>query len=262
MPRPCCWWCETMMTVSPLVSIVTPTYNAAATIAACCDSVAGQDYAPIEHIVVDAASTDGTVAALKSRGVRYESAPDAGIFDGMSKGVRLASGEFVHILNADDHYAHPSVLSKVVAAMTEQGWDLCHARAAQITASGRLVRVVGRDVDKRHLLRKMRVAHPTVVLRRSVYQQYGAFSIGFRVSADYEFLLRIWDRVRVGFIDEVLVHMLIGGNSNRPENLVPAYRESLAAAVIHGAHPAPAALRCSYEIAKHRLFFARVYRQS
>jgi glycosyltransferase involved in cell wall biosynthesis len=249
------------MSVSPLITVVTPTYNAASTVEACLQSVATQDYSPIEHLVVDACSKDGTVAALERAGVRYESAPDAGIFDGMSKGVRMASGEFVHILNADDRYAHNSVLSRVVAAMTEHGWDLCHARAAQITASGRVVRVVGRKLDKHHLLKKMRVAHPTVVLRRSVYQRYGAFSVGFRVSADYEFLLRVWDRVRVGFLDEVLVHMRVGGNSNKPENLVPAYRESLAAAVIHGAHPASAAVRCSYEIAKHRVFFARKYSQ-
>jgi glycosyltransferase involved in cell wall biosynthesis len=246
---------------SSMISVVTPAYNAVRTIDACCESVASQDYSPVEHIVVDAASKDGTLAVLQRRGVRYESAPDAGIFDGMSKGMRLASGEFVHILNADDRYADASVLSRVVAAMNAHGWDLCHARAAQVSPGGRIVRVVGRDVDKRRLLKKMRVAHPTVVLRRSVYERYGAFSVGFRVAGDYEFLLRVWDRVHVGFMDDVLVHMTTGGNSNRPENLVRSYRESLAAAVIHGAHPAFAAVRCSYEIAKHRLFFARAYRQ-
>jgi glycosyltransferase len=224
--------------------------------------VAQQDYSSVEHIVVDGGSSDGTVAVLERRGVRYESAPDAGIFDAMSKGVRMASGEFVHILNADDRYAHPSVLSTVIAAMTAQGWDVCHARAAQVSKSGRLVRVIGRGLTKRQLLKKMRVAHPTVVVRKAVYQRHGAFSVGFRVAGDYEFLLRIWDRLRIGFIDEVFVHMTVGGNSNRPENLVPAYRESLAAAVIHGAHPASATIRCWYEIAKHRVFFARAYRQT
>jgi glycosyltransferase len=233
-----------------------------ATIAACCESVAGQDYLPVEHLVVDGGSSDGTVSVLENRGVQYESSPDAGIFDAMSKGVQRASGEFVHILNADDRYAHSSVLSKMLAAMTAQGWDLCHARAAQVSASGRVVRVIGRELDKRHLLKKMRVAHTTVIVRRAVYERYGAFSVGFRVAGDYEFLLRIWDQVRVGFVDEVLVHMAIGGNSTRPENLVRSYRESLAAAVIHGAHPAPATIRCWYEIAKHQVFFARAYRQT
>ena len=250
------------MGVSSTVSVVTPTYNAATTIEACCESVARQDYSPIEHIVVDGVSTDGTLAVLQRRGLRYQSRPDVGIFDAMSKGVFMATGEFVHILNADDHYTHPSVLSSVIGAMNTHGWDLCHARAAQVTSTGKVVRVIGRDLDKRQLLKKMRVAHPTVVVRRAVYERFGAFSVGFRVSADYEFVLRIWDRVRVGFIDEVLVQMRIGGNSTRPENIVASYRESLAAAVIHGAHPAPATVRCAYEIIKHRVFFARLYRES
>ena len=192
-----------------------------------------------------------------------KSSPDAGIFDAMSKGVQMASGEFVHILNADDRYAHSFVLSKVLAAMTAHGWDLCHARAAQVTANGRVVRVIGRELDKRQLLKKMRVAHPTVIVRRAVYERYGAFSVGFRVAGDYEFLLRIWDQVRVGFVDEVLVHMAIGGNSTRPENLVRSYRESLAAAVIHGAHPAPATIRCWYESRNIRCSsHARIVRRS
>ena len=244
------------------VSVITPTFNAATTIDACCDSIVQQDHPDIEHIVVDGASKDATVAVLERRRVRYTSAPDHGIADAMSKGVRSASGEFVHILNADDRYAHRSVLSTAVREMNANGWDLCHARAAQMTASGRIVRVVGRPLDKRQLLQKMRVAHPTVVVRRHVYERYGAFSLGFRVAADYEFLLRIWDRVRIGYIDDVFVHMTIGGNSTKAENMVAAYRESLAAAVIHGAHPAAATMRCWYEIVKHRLFFARVYRET
>jgi glycosyltransferase involved in cell wall biosynthesis len=250
------------MTLSPTVSVVTAAYNAVSTIQRCCESVVSQDYAPVEHVVADGGSTDGTVDVLRKFGVRYESAPDAGIYDGLSKGVRLAHGEFVHIMDADDWYAHPSVLSSVVAAMTEHEWDVCHARAAHVTASGRVVRVFGRNLDKRHLLKKMRVAYPTVVVRRAVYERYGAFSVGFQVAADYEFLLRIWDQVRVGFLDEILVHVAIGGISTRPENVVRSYRESMAAAVIHGAHPAPATIRCSYEIAKHRLFFGRRYWQT
>src|SRR5215212_1228546 len=153
---------------SPTVSVVTAAYNAVSTMQRCCESVAGQDYAPLEHLVVDGGSTDGTVEVLRKYGVRYESAPDAGIYDGLSKGVRMARGEFVHILDADDWYAHPSVLSSVVAAMTAHEWDVCHARAAHVTASGRVVRVIGRNLDKRGLLKKMWVAQPAVVVRRAV----------------------------------------------------------------------------------------------
>ena len=242
--------------------MVTASYNAVSTIRRCCESVAGQDYVPVEHLVVDGGSTDGTLDVLRERGVRHESAPDAGLYDALSKGVRMARGEFVHIMDADDWYAHPSVLSSVVAAMTAHEWDVCHSRAAHVTASDRVVHVIGRNLDKRRLLRKMWAAQPTVVVRKTIYERYGAFSVGFRMAADYEFLLRIWDHVRVGFVDEILVNMAIGGLSTRPEHVVRSYRESMAAAVLHGAHPALATIRCSYEIAKHRLFFARRYRQT
>jgi glycosyltransferase involved in cell wall biosynthesis len=250
------------MTLSPLVTVVTPSYNALSVIRRCCESIASQDYVPVEHLVMDGGSTDGTVEVLRECRVRYESAPDAGIYDALSKGVRIARGEFVHILCADDRYTHRSVLSSVIAAMTAHEWDVCHARAAHVTASDRVVNVIGRNLDKRRLLKKMWVAQPTVVVRKAVYEQYGAFSVGFRMAADYEFLLRIWDKVRVGFLDEILVNMAIGGISTRPEHVARSYRESMAAAVLHGAHPARATIRCSYEIAKHRLFFARRYRQT
>jgi len=246
----------------PILSVITASFNAVSTIRRCCESVAGQDCAPIEHLVVDGGSTDGTLDILRDCGVRHESAPDAGLYDALSKGVRMARGEFVHILDADDWYAHPSALSSVVAAMNAHEWDLCHARAAHVNASGHVVRVIGRDLDQRRLLKKMWVAQAAVVVRKAIYERYGAFSVGFRVAADYEFLLRIWDQVRVGFLDEILVQAAIGGISTRSENVVRSYRESMAAAVIHGAHPVPAAIRCSYEIAKHRLFFERRYRQT
>src|SRR5262245_14556227 len=248
------------MTAAPTVTVLTPVLNAAATIRTCIASVVGQDYASIEHLVIDGGSTDGTLEILRECGVRHDSRADAGVYDALSKGVRMASGEYIHILCADDWYAHASVLSSVVSAMTTNGWDVCHARAAHVTASGRTINVAGRDLDKRDLLKKMWVAQATVVVRKCVYDRFGAFSVGFQVAGDYEFLLRIWDRVRIGFLDEVLVYAAIGGISNRPENVVRSYRESLAAAVIHGAHPAPATIRCWYEIAKHRLFFPR-YRQ-
>ena len=80
------------MTLSPLVSVVTPSYNAVSTIRRCCESVASQDYAPVEHLIVDGGSTDGTLEVLRESRVRYKSGPDAGIYDALSKGVRIATG--------------------------------------------------------------------------------------------------------------------------------------------------------------------------
>jgi glycosyltransferase involved in cell wall biosynthesis len=249
----------------PLVTVVTPVFNGERTIRRCLESVRAQDYPRVEHIVVDGGSRDGTpaiIAAAESsaeRPVRFTSERDAGVYDAMSKGVRAARGELVHILNADDRYADHGVLTRVVAAMHARGLDLHHARARQVDGSGGTVCEFGRDVGFPGLLRKMRVAHPTVVVRRSVYERYGAFSIGFRVAADHEFLLRIWPKITVGFSAEVQVLMEIGGISTSNANVVRAYRESMGAAVMHGRNPWAAAARCGYEIVKHRLLFARAY---
>jgi glycosyltransferase involved in cell wall biosynthesis len=250
------------MSNTPIVSVVTPTYQAERTVARCIDSVRSQRYQPIEHVVVDGGSKDATLAILVERGVRFVSERDAGIYDAMSKGVRLATGEYIHILNADDAYADTESLARIVAHMQREGLDLCHGLAAQVDASGRVVRTFGRHAPKHVLMRKMRIAHPTVVVRREIYQRYGAFSIGFRIAGDHEFILRIWDRIKIGFLPEVLVHMEIGGMSTSNENVVRSYRESMAAAILHGANPILAAARCWYEIVKHKTIFARKYRSA
>lgn len=241
------------------VTVVTPVYNGAGCIAGCLASVAAQACEGVEHVVVDGGSTDGTVEILRAAGVRFVSGPDAGIYDAMSKGVALARGEHVHILNADDRYAGPHALARLTTAL-DGGLDLVHARARQVRADGSEVRTFGRDVPYDRLRRKMVVAHPTVVVRRAVYERWGAFSVGFRIAADHEWALRVWPRIRTGFLDEVLVEMRIGGVSTDNANVVRSYRESMAAAIIHGARPLPALVNCWYEIWKHRLVFARRFR--
>jgi glycosyltransferase len=258
---------------TPLVTVVTPVFNGARHIARCVASVRGQDYSRIEHVVVDGGSGDGTLAVLAAEGarevsepatleareLRVRSEPDAGVYDAMSKGVRLSRGAFVHILNADDRYADTGVLTRALAAMRERRLDLHHARARQVDAAGRTICEFGRDVDFRQLLKKMRVAHPTVIARRAVYERHGAFSVGFRIAADHEFLLRVWRKIAVGFSDEVQVLMEIGGISTSNANVVRAYRESMGAAMLHGRSPWAAAARCGYEIVKHRIVRARAF---
>jgi glycosyltransferase involved in cell wall biosynthesis len=244
------------------VTVVTPTFNAAATIARCMESVRSQQGVSVEHLVVDGGSTDGTLDIVARSGVRHVSERDAGIYDAMSKGVRLAGCEYVHILNADDRYAGDDVLAEIVERMRRDRLDLCHGMAAHVDAAGKEIRTFGRSVPRHALLKKMRIAHPTVVVRREIYQRFGAFSIGFRIAGDHEFLLRIWDRIAIGFIPRVQVLMEIGGASTNGANVAKSYRESMAAAIMHGANPIAASMRYWYEVWKHRLVFARRYRNS
>ena len=250
-----------MPATPPLVTVITPTYNAAHCVARCIASVREQTWPAIEHIVIDGGSKDATVEVLKQAGVRHVSERDAGLYDAMSKGIRMARGEFVHILNADDRYSGPDALATLVAKLRDGQLDLVHGRARQVDEHGAEVCTFGRDVPKLALLRKMRVAHPTVVVRRAVYERYGAFSVGFRIAADHEFLLRVWDRIKVGFVPQVMVEMAIGGMSTDNANAVRAYRESMAAALLHGRRPLPALMRCHYEIVKHFIIRARKFRK-
>jgi len=232
----------------PKVSVITPALNCSATIAQCIQSVASQDYSNIEHIVIDGDSTDGTLELLKPYNVEIISEKDAGIYDAINKGIARASGEIIHILNADDNYKHENVLSRMVAFMVDNQLDVGHAKVEQVDLQKKLVRVIGYDVTHRRLLRKCRVAHPAVFVRRSVYKRFGNFSIGFQIAGDHEFFLRIWDRVRVGFMPEVMTVMRLGGVSNSQVGL--SYRESMAAALLHGQSPLAAFVNYYYEMLK------------
>lgn len=251
----------------PLVSVVTPVLNALGPLQQCIASVLAQDYPRIEHIVIDGGSSDGTVAMMREYSTsqepsnfRFISRPDVGVYDAMVRGVNEARGEYVHILNADDRYVDAAVISRVIQRMELNGLDLHHARARFVESADGSVIVIGRDVGRRALTKKMWVAHPTVVVRRSVYEEFGSFSIGYRLAGDHEFLLRVWDHVRVGFSDEVQVEMLYGGLSTRPANVRTAYRESAAAAVLHGRHPLLASGRFLYEVGKARIVPQSVWR--
>jgi glycosyltransferase len=231
------------------VSVVTPVYNGAATIAECIESVQSQEYQNIEHIVIDGGSTDNTIEIVKSYGVLYISEKDTGVYDAFNKGVINTHGDVVHILNADDLYSGKDSVSKVIRHMEANDLDLCHGYVDQFNDYNSKVKRIGKDVTKNELFRKMRVAHPSTFVKRKVYQQYGAFSVGFKVAADQEFLLRVWDEVKVGFIPEGIVNMREGGIST--SQFVSSYRESMAASIINGYSPFKAYCVYNYEMMKN-----------
>jgi glycosyltransferase involved in cell wall biosynthesis len=235
----------------PKVSVITSTLNCAATIVECLESITSQDYSNVEHIIVDGGSNDETLELVKPYGANIVSEKDAGIFDAFNKGIKRSSGEIIHILNADDHYKHKAVLSQMVAFMTAEQLDIGHARVEQIDHRDHLVRVIGYDVTHNKLLRKCKVAHPAVFARRSVYERFGNFSTGFRIAGDHEFFLRIWDQVNIGFLPEVVTVMRLGGVSNT--QVSKSYRESMAAALLHGQSPVAAFVNYYYEMLKSKI---------
>jgi len=233
------------------VSVITPSYNSAVTIVRCIESVKAQTYPDIEHLVIDGGSTDGTVELLRQNGVRYISEPDAGTYHAMNKGVRMATGEIIHILNSDDWYSSNDVVSSMVNLMEAGKYDLCNAYIAQVNPKGDEVCVNGADVSRAQLLNKMRVAHPSCFVRSSVYQRFGDFSQGFAIAADYDFVLRIWGRVKAGFLPKRIVQMQLAGASSG--NPVRSYKESMAVSLVHGKGVIPSLVIFCYECVKHFL---------
>ncbi|HXC18118.1 MAG TPA: glycosyltransferase family 2 protein [Holophagaceae bacterium] len=192
-------------------------------VAGAVESILSQEHrGGIESIVIDGASTDGTLQALapyRDSIAHLVSEPDKGIYDAMNKGLRLASGEIIGLLNADDLYQDTRVFQRVARAFEDPAVDACY---------GDLVFV--RQDDPTRVIRYWRgslpapdtfqwgwmPAHPTLFLRRSVYERFGLFDLQYRIAADFEFMLRVLGkhRIRATYIPEVLVRMRIGGASN------------------------------------------------
>ena len=232
------------------LSIVTVAYNAEATIAQAAASVLGQQRTgfDLEYIIVDGASTDGTLAALEPYrdGIaQIISEADRGLYDAMNKGVAAATGDFIGILNADDAYAHDRVLAAVAARLVESGAQALYGDLDYVAedGSGRVVRRWrSGTMGPRSFLRGWMPPHPTFFLARSVYAEHGVYSLELRSAADYELMLRMLHKHRVSaaYLPEVLVKMQTGGMSNASwGNRWRANREDRAAWRMNGLRPMP-----------------------
>jgi glycosyltransferase involved in cell wall biosynthesis len=204
------------------ISIITVSYNSSATIRDTIESVLSQDYADFEYILVDGESTDGTLDIIRSYqhpSIRWISEPDKGIYDAMNKGVQLATGDIIGILNSDDFYTDNQVLSKVAKTFREQQVESVYSDLAYVDASdvNKIVRYWKSGQYKEgSFLEGWMPPHPTFFVQRSVYEKYSQFDLRLKSAADYELMLRFIHRfkISVAYIPETLVKMRAGGVSN------------------------------------------------
>jgi glycosyltransferase involved in cell wall biosynthesis len=203
------------------IAVITVVRNRADTIAETLGSVAEQSHRDLEHIVIDGASTDGTleiVARQAGPSVRIVSEPDHGIYDAMNKGVRLSTGQVIGFLNADDVYAHPRVLADVAGLMQREGLDAVLGDAEFFRAD-RPARPVRRYNSARFSPARIAwgwmPAHPAMFVRREVFERVGPFRTDYRIAGDFEFIARaFWPgKLRYRHLPEVLVRMRTGGVS-------------------------------------------------
>ncbi len=229
------------------ISIVTPTYQAAQVLPDCLASVAVQDV-EVEHILMDGGSTDETLAVAKAHGrhlAKVVSEPDQGIYDAMNKGIELATGEVVGILNADDFYPSPQVLRQVAACFEDPAVDACYGDLRYVEAgdTGRTVRFWrSGDFDRAKFYWGWMLPHPTFFVRRSVYERFGGFRLDMGSAADYEIMLRflLKQGLKAAYVPQVLVHMRTGGVSNASlGNRVRANRMDRKAWEVNGLRPYP-----------------------
>jgi glycosyltransferase involved in cell wall biosynthesis len=205
-------------------TIITATYNCADTVAQCLGSVANQNHLSREHVVIDGASTDDTLKILQSHQAQIAalvSEPDRGIYDALNKGVAIATGDVIGLLHADDVYASDQVLAAVADAFKNPDveavyGDLQYVSRADVSRVIRYWRAGG--FSKPKLARGWMPPHPTLFLRRGVYERVGLFNTRYRIAADYDFMLRVLGGLnadQVVYLPEVLVKMRMGGASNR-----------------------------------------------
>ena len=215
------------------ISLITITYNSDKTLIDTINSVRNQTYNNIEYIIVDGGSKDQTLKIIddnKDIVTHFISEPDKGIYDAMNKGVNLATGDIVGILNSDDFYANNDVISKVVNQFNDNVdgvyADLNYVDPIDTTKTIRVWKS-GNYIEG-SFKKGWMPPHPTFFVKKEVYNDFGGYSIKLKSAADYEFMLRVIhkEKIRISYLPETIVMMRAGGLSNASlKNRIKANRE-------------------------------------
>ena len=209
------------------VSIITTTYNDKENLKKIIAQVKNQDYANIEYVIVDGGSTDGTVEMLtrlseeQPGAFRWISEPDDGIYDAINKGLKLCTGDIIG--TCFDHFADETVLARMVEIMEKEGTDGVHGDLCYMDGD----RIVRKWHQGQGVIRSgWMPGHPTLYLKKEVYDKFGLYRTDYRISGDYEFMVRILYRkeVTLSYLPEILIYMSHGGTST---NSLGAYVESM-----------------------------------
>ncbi len=205
------------------ISIITSVYNNKDTVAESIESVLSQTYDNIDYIIVDGASTDGTVDVIKnyqSNISTFVSEPDDGIYDGLNKGIALATGDIIGFLHSDDIYQNKQVIEKVVQAFKDEQVDSIYGDLTYVSKddTSNVIRYwKSGDFSVKKLSRGWMPPHPTFFVKREIYEKRGSFDTSFKIAADYDIILRFLGKylITTHYIPEILIRMRVGGESNK-----------------------------------------------
>ncbi|MDP1595527.1 MAG: glycosyltransferase family 2 protein [Methylotenera sp.] len=230
------------MLSQPLISVIVAVFNGDKTLQQFIDSFAQQSYANKELIVIDGASTDGTVNLLESNREKIEyfiSEPDKGVYNAWNKGLLQAKGEWICFIGADDYFWDTQVLARMAAqlAVIPENVRVVYGQVMLLNGSGESLYLIGEPWRKikEQFKKVMSIPHPCLMHRRSLFDQNGGFDESFRIGGDYEFLLRELKVADAIFVPDVItVGMRQGGLSSTPSNALEAMWEARRAQKMHG----------------------------
>jgi glycosyltransferase involved in cell wall biosynthesis len=228
------------------VSLITVCYNSADTIEDTIRSVVSQNYPNLEYIIVDGGSKDATLEVInryKEHITKLVSESDKGIYDAINKGIKLATGDIVGILNSDDSYTDESVIKDVINTFASTGCDCCYADLQYVDRENQTIikrNWVSGQYKQGMFYKGWMPPHPTFFIKKQYYDLYGDFNLTLKSAADYELMLRMlhFHKLKVSYIPRVLVKMRTGGKSNVTLlNRIKANREDKLAWQINGERP-------------------------
>lgn len=230
------------------ISIITATHNSSATIAGCIASVNEQTYKDIEHIIIDGSSSDNTLEIIRNTPNRTStivSEPDQGIYDAMNKGIALAKGDIIGILNSDDFLTSDDILELIAKTFAKEKCDAIYGNL-DFVAPNNPHKVIRRwrstPFEHGSFAKGWHSPHPTFYVKREIYEKYGAFNISLNVSSDFEIMLRFLEkyRINVHFLDKTIVNMRYGGESTGSiRKIIQGNRNIIKAFKINGIEVSP-----------------------
>ena len=242
------------------VSIITISFNSMVTIEKTLLSVANQSYENIEHIIVDGNSKDNTIDICKSYShiSKILSEPDKGVYDAFNKGIKLATGEIIGFLNADDVFYSEKAVEDLVNAFSNNEADIVYGNLDYVNKEEKVIRNwISKPYVKGLVKNAWMPAHPTFYCKKEVYDRLGGYNDSFKIAGDFELCLRFLEVNKVSsyYLNKKLVKMLVGGISNSGlKSKLTIFKEELRAFKINNISVNPV-LFFLYKLKKLKQFF-------
>ena len=218
------------------LTLISATYNSATSVKTCLDSIVSQDYGFLEYLIIDGKSSDDTLNIVKDYQQKFPfikliSKKDHGIYDALNKGINLASGDIIGFVHSDDFLASKGIINNIVSMITSKNLDGVYGDLQYVDKlnTQKVIRNwKSCDFIPGLLEQGWMPPHPTLFLKKEVYEKHGLFDLSYKISADYDFMLRIFKdtELKFGYLPKVVTKMRVGGASNRSlKNIIKKSKE-------------------------------------